>query len=199
MNTSLRIALALAAALLATGCATPPPVLALADKSSANAGIVSARLRQLAAESDRLYAARASNISTLHGTNTTQRAAFAYDVALTRKSGQEADLELVNDLQAWVKDVDVIFSAAAGAEIQRRDTLLAAQNKIDTRAAALQKIAETLAALGKEDSPAERASLLAKFATEVRDDVKKQLDDGSESSARAKVLLDEIKTSFGAR
>ena len=37
-----------AACALSAGCTTPRPVLDLADKTSANIGIVSARLRQIA-------------------------------------------------------------------------------------------------------------------------------------------------------
>ena len=187
---------AIAALACLGGCAsTPEPVLQLAEKSSANAGVVAARLRQLAEASDALYASRAANISHLHAVNASQRASLEYDLALTRKVGQDADLALMEDLQAWTAEVDKLFADAAGAEKLRRDELAAAQVKIDSKSQALQKVAQTLSSLAQKESAGERARLLAAFATEVRDDVKKQLDDGSASATAAKDLLDHLKAS----
>jgi hypothetical protein len=182
--------------LVATGCATPPPVHELADKTSANVGIVSARLRQLADESNRLYASRADNIARLDGANATARANLAYDIALTRKVGQQADVDLIKDIQAWMAEIDQIAAGAADAEKQRRGALLASQAKIDAKSQALQKVAETLAALAKEESVAERVKLLQKFAVEVRDDMKKELDDGSVAATRAKALLEHVRATL---
>lgn len=188
-----RIAVIAALAYLGGCASTPEPVLQLAEKSSANAGVVSARLRQLADASDALYANRVANISHLHAVNSSQRASLEYDLALTRKVGQEADLALMKELQAWTAEVDQLFADAAEAEKTRRAVLAAAQVKIDTRSQALQKVAQTLSSLAQKESASERAKLLAAFASEVRDDVKKQLEDGSASSAAAKELLDHLK------
>lgn len=190
-----RIAVIAALACLGGCASTPEPILQLAEKSSANAGVVSARLRQLADASDALYANRAANISHLHAVSASQRASLQYDLALTRKVGQEADLALMKELQAWTAEVDQLFADAAGAEKTRREELAAAQVKIDTRSQALQKVAQTLSNLAKKETAGERAKLLAAFAGEVRDDVKKQLEDGSASSAAAKELLDHLKAS----
>ena len=190
--------LILVACVVAVGCATPQPVLDLAGKTSANVGIVSTRLRQLSDESNRLYTRRADNISRMEASNTTYRANLAYDTALTKKVGDQGDIELVADLKAWVKEVDEIFTAAAEEEKKRRDALLAGQTTIDTKSQALQKVAETLAALAREESAADRVRLLQKFVVEVRDDLKKELDNGTESSAQAKALLDQLRSSFAS-
>jgi hypothetical protein len=178
------------------GCATPQPVLDLAEKTSANVAVVSTRLRQISDESERLYAMRADNIARLRATNATARANLAYDTALTRKVGEQADVEMVADLQTWVKEVDDIFAAAADVEKQSREALLGRRLAIDTKSQALQKVAETLAALANKETFDERVRLLANFAAEVRDDLKKNLDDGSASSAQAKALLDQIRSSL---
>lgn len=192
---SARISIVLACIAVA-GCATPQPVLDLAGKTSANVGIVSTRLHQLSEESNRLYAARADNISRLQAGNTTARANLAYDIALTTKSGESADVALMKDLETWVGSIDEIFAKAAEEEKKRRDTLLAGQTAIDTKSQALQKVAETLAALAREESAADRVRLLQKFAKEVADDVKKDLDNGTESSKQAKALLDHLSSSI---
>ena len=193
---NVRTACIVSIGLLVTGCATPPSVHELADKTSANVGIVSARLRQLAEESNRLYATRADNIARLDGANATARANLAYDLALTRKIGQQADVNLIKDIKAWMGEIDQIAAGTADAEKQRRESLLASQAKIDPKSQALQKVAETLAALASEESVAERVKLLQKFAVEVRDDMKKELDNGSVAATRAKALLEHVRATL---
>ncbi|MDP3512202.1 MAG: hypothetical protein Q8S20_05570 [Sulfuritalea sp.] len=179
--------------ILLFGCATPDSVHQLAEVTSANVGVLGTRLNQLAEESDRLYAMRAENVAHMHAVNEQSRARYLYDVALTEKSGDKKDLELKKELEAWKAEVDNIFAAAVGAEQRRRDSLLAGEVRIDTKAKDLQKIAETLAVLAKEESREERIRALRKFASEVRDDVKKELDSGTASANAAKNLLDKVR------
>ena len=189
-----RVLLIAAATTALGGCAsTSEPVLQLAEKSSANAGVVSARLRQLGEASDALYANRAANVARLHAATATERAQLNYDLALIRKVGEDADLALMKELQDWIAQIDQLFAQAAQAEKTRRDELAAAQTHIDNRAQALQRVAQVLSSLAQKETAAERAKLLALFASEVREDVKKQLEDGSASSLAAKALLDQLK------
>lgn len=184
--------------LLLIGCATPQPVLELADKTSANVGVVSARLRQLADESDRLYVSRVDNISRLQAANATSRANLSYDLALTNKVGQQPDIDLIAEFKGWSQKVDDIVMAAADAERERRETLLAKQTRIDTKSQDLQKMASTLAALAKKESTAERVKTLRKFIVEVRDDMKQELSDGSDTARQAKALLDGVHSTLSS-
>lgn len=193
MNICLRACASAGAVILLFGCATPDSVHQLAEVTSANVGVLGTRLNQLAEESDRLYAMRAENVAHMHAVNEQSRARYLYDVALTEKSGDKKDLELKKELEAWKAEVDNIFAAAVGAEQRRRDSLLAGEVRIDTKAKDLQKIAETLAVLAKEESREERIRALRKFASEVRDDVKKELDSGTASANAAKNLLDKVR------
>jgi outer membrane murein-binding lipoprotein Lpp len=181
------------AALVLSGCATPAPVLDLADKTSANVGVVSAQLRQLAVQSDKLYASRAQNVSRLQATNASSRAALAFDKALTEKVGQKADLDLIHDLQDWGKQVDDIFASAAGVEMEKQDAILARQVKIDAKSKALQDVAGKLSTLAAKESVTDRLLMIGSFSSAVRDDVSKGLEDGSGSAAEAKILLDHLK------
>ena len=187
-----------AVALVLCACATPDSVHELAETTSANVGVLGTRLKQLADESNRLYANRTENVAHLHAVNARSRANYSYDLALTKKSGDQADLDLIKELEAWVQEVDQIFASAATAEKERRESLLAGQAKIDTKSQALQKIAETLSALAKEESRAERLRMLRKFASEVRDDVQKDLDSGTDSAKSAKQLLDKVLGALGS-
>ena len=178
------------------GCATSSPVLDLADKTSANVGIIGARLRELAAESDRLYQQRVTNISQLAEVNARSRAELTYDEALTKKVGAQSELDTADDLKAWKDQVDQIFASAAGAEKQRRDELLGKQTRLDVKSQALQQVAETLAVLAQKESFADRAKVLSQFAATTRDDVKKGLDSGTQSANAANALLTQIKSSL---
>lgn len=193
MNICLKACVSVGAVILLFGCATPDSVHQLAEVTSANVGVLGTRLNQLSEESDRLYARRAENVAHMHSVNEQSRARYLYDVALTEKSGDKKDLDLKKELEAWKAEVDNIFAAAVGAEQRRRDSLLAGEVKIDTKAKDLQKIAETLAVLAKEESREERIRALRKFASEVRDDVKKELDSGTASANAAKNLLDKVR------
>lgn len=182
------------AVLALSGCAsTPDSVHELAGVTSANVGVLGARLRQVTDESNRLYARRVENVAQLHADNARTRAEYSYDLALTKKSGDKDDLDLIEELEAWVAEVDKIFADSANAGKERREALLAGQVRIDTKTQALQKIAESLSALAREASRAERVKAFQKFASEVAKDVKKELDSGSDSANAAKKLLDEVR------
>lgn len=194
-NALLRIALLASMATQLAGCSTPAPVLELAEKTSANAGILSTRMHQLAAESDGLYVNRVHNIEALNSGVAEQRAAFDLDVLLTRRAGQQADLEMLDSIRRRRAETDAITAArGADAALERRKALLDAQVKHDMRTEALQSVAEKLSVLANESSTEERAKLFAQFARAVRDDVRKQLDDGSAASKAAKELINELKS-----
>jgi hypothetical protein len=199
MNVLLRIVIVASVAAQLVGCSTPVPVLDLAEKTAANAGILSTRMHQLAAESDSLFVNRVHNIEALISGVAEQRAAFDLDVLLTRRAGQQADLEMLDNIRRRRVETDAITAArGADAALERRKALLDAQVKHDTRTEALHSVAEKLTVLAKESSTEERAKLFTQFARAVRDDVRKQLDDGSAASKAAKELIDELKSDLKA-
>jgi hypothetical protein len=181
------------ALVLATGCATPSAPQLLADRTAANAGVISAHLRTLARDSADLADLRAANIARLHAANAQSRASYNYDFALTKKSGGADNLDLMDQLDAWGKEVDGIFQAAANAERERKTAVLATQTALDTKSDALAQIAEALAALARDDSPAERAKFLAGYAREVGKDLDKQLAESNKSATEAKGLLSGVQ------
>jgi hypothetical protein len=189
--------IACAVALLLSGCATTPDsVHQLAEVTASNVGVLGARLKQLADESDRIYKKRAENVARLRALNAQSRARYDYDIALTRKSMAVDDLALKKEIEDWKEQVDQILQSAAGAEQERRNALNAKEVKIETRATELLKIAESLSTLAKEENRSDRARMLALFAKEVRDDIKKDLDSGGESADAAKMLIDKVRGEF---
>ena len=197
MNTKRYAALACTLCLsVLSACATPQPVRNLAERTATNAGVLSAQLNRLAQESGQLAELRAANIARLHAANTALRVSYNYDLALTKKSGAQTNLDLIPQLEAWLKEVDGIFKASDDAEKERKAAILATQTKLDTKSAGLGEIAQALATLAKEESVPQRASFLAGFAKELKEEIDTQLDQSNKSATHAKKLLDELKRKF---
>ena len=132
-------------------------------------------------------------MSTLHAANARRRAAYNYDVALTKQSGGQAELDLIPQIEAWGKEVDAIFKAADNAEQERKAAVLGTQTSIDTRSEMLAQIAEALAALAKDESIADRARFLSAYAGQLRKEVDDRLAQSDKSATEAKQLLDDVK------
>jgi hypothetical protein len=178
-----------------SACSTQQPVRELAEKTAANAGVISAHLNTLSLASSNLADLRAANIARLHAANTQLRASYNYDIALTKRSGREAKahLDLIAELQAWGKEIDDIFRTAENAEKERKAAVLATQTKLDTQSESLTRIAQALATLAREETSAERATFLAGYAKELADEIKTHLDQEDKSATDAKKLLEKVK------
>lgn len=179
--------------LLSSACSTQKPVRLLAERTAANAGVLSAQLKMLAQDSNDLADLRSTNIARLHAANAQRRANYKYDIALTRRSGAGRNLDLIDLLEDWGREVDEIFKAADNAEKERKAAILATQTALDPKSTSLAEIAQGLAALAQEESSAERAEFLASYARQVRDEIEIQLDQNEASAIAAKKLLAEVK------
>ena len=180
-------------AVLCSACGTSQAPQRLAERTAANVGIVGAHLKRLAHDGSELADLRATNVSTLHAANAKRRAAYNYDLALTRHAGGDANLDLIPQLEAWGKEVDAIFKAADGAEKERKAAVLGTQTQLDTKAEALGQIAEALAALAKTDSVRSRARFLATYAGQLRKEIDERLEKDDKSATEAKHLLSDVK------
>lgn len=189
-----RVLVSIVAAVLLTACASQTNAVdELANKTDANVGLLSAQLRQMVRDNDELYDWRVANIAREARVTAQVRARFAGDLWLTKKVGDSSDLSLMEELEDWLRQADELATSVEDADKVRRAELAAAKQKIDAKTEPLGKVSSALSALAKRESAQERAKFMASFGKEVRDDVKKQLDDGAESSNAAKALLDHIK------
>lgn len=194
MNTEACRALTLCLLLsLLSSCSMQRPASQLAERTAANAGIVSAQLNMLAQDSRDLADLRATNISRLHAANAQLRANYNYDIALTRRSGGQGNLSLISLLESWGNEVEDIFKTAAEAEKERKTAILATQAALDPKSESLGQVAQALATLAREDSSAQRAKFLAGYARELAAEIKIQLDQSNASATAAKKLLGDVK------
>jgi len=187
------IAVALVSLIGLSACATNQAAQQLAERTAANAGVIGARLNQLAQDSSDLADQRAANVASLHAANARRRASYNYDIALTKKSGGSENLNLIEQLEAWGKEIDAIFKAANNAEKERKAAVLATQSSLDTKSESLAQIAEALAALARDESAAERARFLAGYASQLAKELDTRVDQTDKSATAAKELLTEIK------
>jgi hypothetical protein len=192
-----RLLLVIALALACSACATYPPVQQLAEHTAANAGVISSHLRDLAQASRALAERRATNVAQLHAANAQRRAAYNYDVTLTRKSGGDDNLRLIDSLQAWGKQVDEIMQASSTAEKERKAQVLATQTTLDTKAEALARIAQALATLSRDDSARDRVRFLGGYARQLAAEIEDQLDEDTASARAANQLLNQVQDSLG--
>lgn len=179
-----------------SGCASSRAPQQLAERTAANVGVIGANLKQLGHDGAELADLRATNVATLHAANAKRRAAYNYDLALTKRSGGSANLELIDQLEAWGQEVDTIFKAADNAEKERKAAVLGTQTALDTRSEALAQIAEALAALAKDDSVADRARFLGAYAGQLRKELDERLAQSDKSATEAKQLLNDVKDSL---
>ncbi len=192
-----RVLVAIVLASACSACATYPPVQQLAEHTAANAGVISSHLRDLAEASRELADRRATNVARLHAANAQRRAAYKYDVALTRKSGGDDNLKLIDNIQEWGQEVQEIFKASDAAEKNRKEEVLATQTALDTKAEALARIAQALATLARDDSAADRVRFLGGYARQLAAEVKSQSDQDTQSAKAANQLLNQIQDSLG--
>jgi hypothetical protein len=193
MIRSLSTGLVLLSAAALAACATGRAPEELAERTAANVGVVASHLKRLAQDSRNLADLRATNVATLHAANARRRAAYNYDIALTKQSGGQAELDLIPQIEAWGKEVDAIFKAADNAEQERKAAVLGTHTSIDTKSETLAQIAEALAALAKDESIADRARFLSAYAGQLRKEVDDRLAQSDKSATEAKQLLDDVK------
>jgi hypothetical protein len=185
--------LSLPVLLVLSACSTRQPVRDLAERTAANAGVVGAQLKRFGQESSELADLRATNIARLHAANAQLRANYNYDVALTKRSGGQTNLNLVGLLEAWGQEVQEIFRAAENAEKQRKAAILSTQTALDPKSESLAQVAQALATLAEEESSRDRARFLAEYARQLDAEIKTQLEQNNRSAIAAKKLLDEVK------
>jgi ribosomal protein L17 len=120
------------------------------------------------------------------------RSEYNYDIALTKKAGDQANLALIETITTWAAQVDTIFAEADDAEATRKAEFLENYQTIATNSKELAAIAQSLATLAKEESFEDRAQFLAGFAKQLKDDFDTQVKQGNESAKHAEALLDSI-------
>ena len=174
-------------------CATPEPVLDLAEKTAANTAFVSVTLQGIAKQSRRIAELRAANIARLHAVNADLRSRHNLDVALTEKSGDSAASSLVSEIEAWSKKVAEIQAAAVVDESKFVQEVLASRAELEARSKELAAVGKLLADLAKKESFKDRVKFLKGFVRDVAKEVEPRTKDGEKAAKSAASKVSDSK------
>lgn len=163
-----------------SGCATSDAARKLAERTAANTSLLSSEVGRLADHETRIAQLRTRTLADYVENIERSRAAYRLDVALTKKSGDSAAIDLKQSLETWIDETANLGElpserrAAIVAEIE------AIQKPVAPRVEALNQVAAALAELAKDDEFSTRIRFLAGYAREVA-----RLVEAGESDARA--------------
>lgn len=161
------------------GCATPKPVIELANVSATNVSLVETSLGGFAKQSRATAENRADAIARLEQVVTDKAAEVSLiigsaDAAASLESRQPrpgfADLHraIVSNSNAISAGLD----AARGRDVALRAAIIESQEKIETSSKSLKTVAKHLADLGKEEDREARLAVLRAFIESVIEDFK---------------------------
>jgi hypothetical protein len=186
-------AVAILSAALA-GCATPPEVYELADKSSASAALFAQHLGALGAQSRQLAERRAMQIASMDAFNAEMRAEYERDLAISRKVGDSAGIKtIMDDVGGFRTELEKIEQAGRLSQDARRQEIMKAYVELAPNSKAVRDVSNTLSGLAQKESRAERAKFLAGFAQQVRTEAKGLLEKDDKTAEAANKLLDKLK------
>jgi hypothetical protein len=156
----------LAASLLAA-CASQEAARDLAANAAVNTAQLSATISRVAANERTVAEARAKTLADYDRAVRESKAALAYDIAITKKSGDQKAADLLKSLQDWIAEAERAAAVEGGTASERAQALLAQQTKIDEKAEALTAIAKILNELAKEQGALASAAFLRGYVGEV--------------------------------
>jgi hypothetical protein len=179
------------------GCQTPAAVYDLAEKTTANAGVLQSHLRELSESSKALATDRAAAVVSMEAFNAEVDAYIKRELYMRQQSNSSAEWQkmqaLMNKLTALRDELIRIEQSARIAEQERRQQILARRTELDTYAAAMRETASALSALAQRESSEERARFIGNFLVDVRQDVDTALQKTDKTSQAANALLKEVE------
>lgn len=179
------------------GCQTPGAVYELADKTSANAGIFQQHLGEMAVQSKAFAGRRADHIATMDAFNADLDSYLKRELYMRQKAAAAGDWPkieaLMKELTSLRDELVAIENGANFAQQERRANVLALYSDLSTFQTPMRDAANSLNALAKQESGAERAAFLGKFLVDVRKSLSESLAGNDAAAKAAQALLDKIK------
>ncbi len=184
-----RIAALSLMALLLAACESQQAARQLAEETAVNTAQLSATLSQVAASERSTSLKRANTLAQYDRAVSESKAALAFDIAITKKSGDGDAVNLLNEIQKWLVEAERAAAVEGGSVAERRQKLLEGQQEINDKAKALAAIAKTLNQLARAEGSVARAAFLKSYFQEVfallqaSEEAANQAADGAESAA----------------
>ncbi len=155
------------AALLLVACESQEASRDLAANAAVNTAQLAATLSQVAASERNVAKKRAKTLAAYDRAVRESKAALAFDLAITKKSGDSAAVALLDEIQQWIVEAEREAAVEGGSAVEQEQALLAQQKDINTKAEALTAIAKSLNELAKKQGSFASAAFLKGYVEEV--------------------------------
>jgi hypothetical protein len=179
---------------LGAGCATPGPVLQLAERTSGNVSLVNTQLELLAQESRRLAQVRAANIARLQTDVSEVRLRYDIDLEVMERTGAADRLTQARALRDFVQKLARLREDAARAAREREARVVARYQALAVPARQLNEVASELAILGKDEDMKARIEFLSGYAESVAAEVRARQKDKAQAADKARTEVDANAT-----
>lgn len=181
----------LVVALLGAGCATPAPVLQLAERTSGNVSLVNTQLEILAQDSRRLAEVRAANIGRLQADMSEVKLRYDIDLEVMQRTGETSRIDQAKALREFVQKLAKLREESSRAAREREARIIARYQALAVPAQQLNQIASELAVLGKDEDLKARVKFLSGYAESVAAEVKARQKEKEQATDKAKTEVDE--------
>jgi hypothetical protein len=161
------------ACLLCVACGPPKEALELADVTAKNLTKLGREMSMAGEDIRRANEMRAATSADASRRAFVEEAELAAETRRLAFSGDEQLVKLFEAIRESVRADDRRRAELATAAARERTALLESLKRIETPAAKLVPVAESLGKLSADESWMERAKRLAEFVSEVGEDVKK--------------------------
>lgn len=163
----LRLAAICLATLLLVACESQKASRELAANAAVNTAQLAATLSQIAASERNVAKKRAKTLATYDRAVRESKAALAFDIAITKKSGDGDAIDFLDDIQQWIVEAERDAAVEGGSAAEREQAIMAQQKDINIKAEAMTAIAKYLNDLAKKQGSFTSAEFLAGYAEEV--------------------------------
>jgi outer membrane murein-binding lipoprotein Lpp len=187
--------------LLGAGCATPAPVLQLAERTSGNVSLVNTQLEMLAQESRRIAEVRAANIGRLQGDMSEVKLRYDIDLEVMQQAGEASRIDQAKTLREFVLKLAKLQEESARAAREREARVIARYQALTVPAQQLNQLASELAVLGKDEDLKARVKFLSGYVESVAAEVKarQKAKEGAASKAKEEVDANAKKDPAGKK
>jgi hypothetical protein len=177
--------------LLGAGCATPAPVLQLAERTSGNVSLVNTQLEMLAQDSRRLAEVRAANIGRLQADMSEVKLRYDIDLEVMERTGETSRIDQARSLRDFVQKLAKLREESARAAREREARVIARYQALAVPAQQLNQLASELAVLGKDEDLKARVKFLSGYVESVAAEVKARQKEKEAATDKAKTEVDE--------
>ncbi len=163
----LRLAIISLAVLLLAACESQKAARDLAANAAINTAQLAATLSQIAASERSVAKKRANTLAAYDRAVRESKAALAFDLAITKKSGDSGAVNFLAEIVAWIAEAESAAAVEGGSAAEYATSLLEQQQDINNKAKELAAIAQALNELAKKQTTFASAAFLAGYFEEV--------------------------------